>query len=59
MADIEDLPLRISGLSESIVEFGPPWDVNDDITTNYESKFNRKGLPVYACLIEKISDATD
>ena len=59
MADIEGLPLRVLGLSESVCDFGPPWDPSDDITTNYESKFNRKGLPVYACLIERLSDATD
>ena len=59
MVDIEGLPLRVVGISESITEFGTPWDSNDDITTNYESKFIRQGLPVYACLLERLSDAAE
>ena len=45
-APLADLPLSITGTSDDVVRNGAPWP--DDIETNYQSKFRRKGLPVYA-----------
>ena len=59
LADIDGLPLSVIGLSESVHETGTPWPAEDDITTNYESKFIRQGLPVYACLLQKTPSEAD
>lgn len=40
------LPLRISGRSDDVITGPAPWP--DDIETNYQSKFRKRGLPVYA-----------
>lgn len=40
------LPLTITGRSNDVENDGAPWD--DDIETNYQSKFRKKGEPVYA-----------
>jgi len=40
------LPLRITGRSEDVITTPAPWP--DDIETNYQSKFRKRGLPVYA-----------
>lgn len=40
------LPLTITGRSEDVITGPAPW--SDDIETNYQSKFRKKGLPVYA-----------
>jgi len=40
------LPLQITGRSQDVIEGEAPWP--DDIETNYQSKFRKKGLPVYA-----------
>lgn len=40
------LPLTITGRSEDVITGPAPWD--DDIETNYQSKFRKKGEPVYA-----------
>ncbi len=40
------LPLRVTGRSDDIIKGEAPWP--DDIETNYQSKFRRRGLPVYA-----------
>jgi tRNA (guanine-N7-)-methyltransferase len=40
------LPLTITGRSEDVITGDAPWP--DDIETNYQSKFRKRGLPVYA-----------
>jgi len=52
-AAIEDLPLNIIGESRDIERDGTPWPEDDDRVTNYQRKFNEKGLPVYALWVEK------
>ena len=47
------LPLQITGRSEDVIEGPAPWEA--DIETNYQSKFRKKGLPVYA--IELVREA--
>ena len=39
-------PFDLLGRSDDIAADGVPW--GDDLITNYQSKFNRKGEPVYA-----------
>jgi len=40
------LPLEVTGRSDDVITGPAPWP--DDIETNYQSKFRRKGEPVYA-----------
>ena len=40
------LPLEVTGRSEDVITGPAPWP--DDIETNYQSKFRKRGLPVYA-----------
>jgi len=44
---IDGLPLTVVGRSDD-VRRSLPWDAGDDITTNYQSKFDKKDAPVYA-----------
>jgi tRNA (guanine-N7-)-methyltransferase len=53
VAGFGDLPLRLVGRSDDIRRDGAPWG-DDDVVTNYQSKFDRRGLPVYAALIERV-----
>lgn len=43
---LEGLPLEIHGISDDIITGDAPWP--DDIETNYQSKFRKRGEPVYA-----------
>lgn len=45
------LPLAISGRSDDVITGPAPWP--DDIETNYQSKFRKKGEPVYAIELER------
>lgn len=42
---LERLPLRVTGRSEDVTTGNAPWP--DDIETNYQSKFRKRGEPVY------------
>lgn len=44
---IEGLPLQVVARVEDIRREGSPWG-EDDVTTNYQSKFDKRGLPVAA-----------
>lgn len=44
-APLPRLPLDITGRSEDVITGPAPWA--DDIETNYQSKFRKRGLPVY------------
>ena len=46
------LPLQITGSSSDIVDGPAPW--LDDIETNYQSKFRKRGLPVYAIELRRM-----
>jgi len=50
---LEGLPLSVIGRSNHIAQDGSPWPVDDDITTNYQSKFDKKNEPVYALWVER------
>ena len=43
-----------SGRVEDIEHNGTPWPVEDDVITNYQSKFIKRGLPVHALWVERI-----
>jgi tRNA (guanine-N7-)-methyltransferase len=40
------LPLSVSGRAEDVTRGPAPWE--DDVETNYQSKFRKRGLPVHA-----------
>jgi len=50
------LPFDINGRSEDVAGTGAPWDPEDDVITNYQSKFIKKGLPTHALLLTRRSD---
>lgn len=53
LEQIKGLPFSVEGVSEDIHHSSPPWDPEDDVITNYESKFIDQDLPIYACLLKK------
>jgi len=48
------LPLVVTGTSEDVTTGPAPWP--DDIETNYQSKFRKRGLPVYAIEVVRQPD---
>lgn len=50
-----ELPFVIDGRSEDIITGPAPWP--DDIETNYQSKFRKRGLPVYAIQLTRTAAA--
>jgi len=48
---LDPLPFRIVGREDDVNANGAPWA--DDVQTNYQKKFERKGLPVYAIELER------
>ncbi len=49
------LPLEVVGRSEDVITGEAPWP--DDIETNYQSKFRKKGEPVYAIALRRMNAA--
>lgn len=47
-ASVAGTALRVIGRSDDASGAGPPWPKEDDVITNYQQKFIRRGLPVYA-----------
>ena len=47
LAAIEGLPFEVLGRSDFIARDGAPWG-EDDVRTNYQSKFDKRGEPVLA-----------
>jgi len=45
---LDGLPLRVAGRTDDVVVGGLPWPADDDVVTNYETKFNKRGEPVFA-----------
>ena len=48
-----ELPFEILGISEDVGGDGAPWDAADDVITNYQTKFIKKGLPTHALLLRR------
>ncbi|MEL6347880.1 MAG: hypothetical protein AAFV53_32540, partial [Myxococcota bacterium] len=51
---IADLPFRVLGRSDDVENTGTPWPEDDDIVTNYQSKFYKKNEPIYALEVERL-----
>lgn len=49
----EQIPFVIKGRSMDLKNDPPPWGSENDIVTNYQSKFYIKNLPVYALWLER------
>ena len=47
----EGLPISLVDFRDDIASAGTPW--SDDLITNYQSKFDRRGEPVYAALLRR------
>lgn len=54
VAAFEGLPLRVVEVREDVARNGCPWPSEDDVVTNYESKFYKRGEPVHALLAERV-----
>ena len=50
---IEDLPYTVLGVARDAHRYGFPWEPSEDITTNYESKFIERNLPIYALRLQR------
>lgn len=50
---LEGLPLRVVARVDDLRAQGLPWPERDDVTTNYQSKFDKRGLPVAAMLLRR------
>ena len=46
------LPLEVMGKADDVTTGPAPWP--DDIETNYQSKFRKRGLPVHAIELRKL-----
>jgi len=51
---LEALPLEVTGRSDDVNTGPAPWP--DDIETNYQRKFKRRGEPVYAIELQRTTD---
>jgi len=49
-------PMEVVDRSDDVDKQGLPWPAEDDIITNYQSKFIAKGEPVHALLMRRQSD---
>jgi tRNA (guanine-N7-)-methyltransferase len=56
-AALDGLPLRLHRRIDDVKAQGYPWPAEDDVVTNYESKFHKRGLPVHAALLERVPGA--
>jgi tRNA (guanine-N7-)-methyltransferase len=52
---VEGLPLGIVDRRDDVAVAGYPWPAEDDVITNYESKFHKRGEPIYALLAERLA----
>ena len=50
---IEDLPYTVLGISRDAHNTGFPWELEDDVTTNYERKFIERNEPIYALRLQR------
>ena len=50
---VEELPFEIIGVSRDAHNDGFPWEMSEDITTNYERKFIDRSLPIHALRLRR------
>ncbi|MBL6721755.1 MAG: hypothetical protein ISQ08_10145 [Planctomycetes bacterium] len=53
LAAIEGQPFEVLARVEDIGANGCPWPVEDEIQTNFQAKFERKGLPVHGVVLRR------
>lgn len=53
VAALDGLPLELVARVEDIAANGAPWG-DDDVRTNYQSKFERRDEPVHAVLVRRV-----
>ena len=58
-AGAEGLPLHTLGRSDDVRGSGLPWPTDDDITTNYQSKFDKRDAPVHALRMRREAGVVD
>ncbi len=51
---VEGLPFALIGRATDLAKVGTPWPADDDVITNYQSKFIKRGLPVHAAYLRRI-----
>ncbi len=52
VAALAGLPLAVEARVADVARHGVPWE--DDVVTNYQTKFDRRGEPVHALLIRRL-----
>ena len=50
---IEGHPFEVVACVEDIGANGCPWPQEDEIQTNFQAKFERKGLPVHGVVLRR------
>jgi len=53
LAATAGLPLALLGRSDHVARDGTPWPADDDRVTNYQRKFDERGLPVHAVWLQR------
>jgi len=53
LAAVEGLPLALLGRSADLARLGPPWPAADDCVTNYQRKFDERGVAVHALWLQR------
>lgn len=51
------LPLEVVDRRDDVASAGLPWPDDDDVTTNYQSKFERRDEPIFAMLARRVAGA--
>ena len=55
IAGFEEHPMEVLGRSADVARDGAPWPEDDDIVTNYQSKFIARNEPIHALLMRRQS----
>lgn len=53
VSTFDTLPFAVVERRDDVVTNGYPWPESDDVITNYESKFHKRGEPIYALLAQR------
>jgi len=56
IAACEGLPLEVIARASDVASQGTPWSEDDDIVTNYQSKFIARGEPTHALWMRRLTD---
>lgn len=50
----DTLPFEVVERRDDVVHAGYPWPTEDDVITNYESKFHKRNEPIFALLARRV-----